>query len=70
MSIMRVPLRDHGISGREALAVIESDDDGFGLFLVLTAESPEDGSETRHLHPDEARAIAAALNHYAAEAER
>ena len=70
MSITKVPLRDHGVSGSEACVIVESDDDGYGLYLVFTAETPEDQSETRHLNPGEARAIAAALNHYATEANR
>jgi len=41
-----------------------------GVYLTLDAETDADPAETRTLRPCEARALATALRHYAAEYER
>ncbi|HEX2578633.1 MAG TPA: hypothetical protein VHK88_19980 [Aquihabitans sp.] len=71
--MIRVPLDLHGARGHAADIIVE-DVDG-EVSLTLDAEQPGDRPQDdqpvdRTLRPHEARALAAALWHYAAEAER
>ncbi len=64
MSALSVPLGGHMLGD---CAVVEVDDD---RSVVLGIHLEVDGDAEAHLFPDEARALAAALTHFAAEAER
>lgn len=71
-----IPLRNHNPGGAHghhgALGVnVELDDDG-SVRLSIDGEGPDrkDGDSDRSLLVDEARALAAALWHFAGEAER
>lgn len=59
-------------SSRHRTAVTVDNDTEDGRLLTLCFEPEDDGAPAvdRTLWPDEARALAAALLHYAAEAER
>lgn len=68
MSETRIPLENHGAYGSVVGLRVEGNDE-HGVYLTVDPED-ECPAETRTLTPGEARALAAVLVHYAAEAER
>lgn len=72
MSEIRIPLENHGPYGQRACVRVELVDTAEGVLVIFDAEKPDDApSQTaRVLTAAEARALAAAILHYAAESER
>lgn len=69
MAELRMPLVNHGPSGNPACIRVEPADEG-NVYVRLDAEDESEPWVGRTLTPDEARALSAALWHYAEEAER
>lgn len=71
--MIRMPLDNHGPIGQRLDIEVDTTDDGAAVDLILIAEpmeTIEDRDILRVLQPHEARALAAVLVHFAAEAER
>ena len=71
MAELHVPLSNHGpcgLGGRTVLARVSLTDE-VGIYLELDADTDDESSTARMLDPSEARALAAALVHFADEVE-
>ncbi|MEO6628113.1 MAG: hypothetical protein ABIP03_06035 [Aquihabitans sp.] len=74
MSSTFIEVKAHGTNSSEGQISVECGDDG-AVWLTISPEKQwqmagDEGATDRILAPAEARALAAALVHYAAEAER
>jgi hypothetical protein len=68
VSEIRIPLHNHGHGGSPLGLRVEVAEDG--VYLTVDGETADEPSTHRTLTPDEARALADVLKHYAREYER